>query len=253
MDGSLTNCLQDWSQDDLSNLGAILEIKNEKPSVADIESEIQWLYHSKIREKLATGAIKTLAKIGSFLNKEKKEIPAIDERYPPPSYTALINNLAEILKVLEKDEPVVVLEENISLAIIIKALGKMKPSQRRAYFYERVDFSELLEAAGIADKNLRRPMTTMAILGAANAGGFSTYLASTTALGFLTHAVGITLPFAVYTGLTSSIAFVTGPIGLLAVGTWGILSATGPEWKKLTPAIIYIISKNSHRQLSAQQ
>ncbi len=87
-------------------------------------------------------------------------------------------------------------------------------------------------------------MTTTAVLGAAQASGGAVYIASTTALGFLTHGVGITLPFAVYTGLTSTIAFVIGPVGWLAAGGWAFWKFTGPEWKKLTTAIVYITSRN---------
>jgi hypothetical protein len=68
-------------------------------------------------------------------------------------------------------------------------------------------------------------MTTTAVLGAAQASGGAVYIASTTALGFLTHGVGITLPFAVYTGVTSTIAFVIVPVGWLAAGgcvTWRV-------------------------------
>jgi hypothetical protein len=35
------------------------------------------------------------------------------------------------------------------------------------------------------------------------------------------NTIGITLPFAVYTGLTSTIAFVIGPVGWLTAGFWG--------------------------------
>ena len=43
--------------------------------------------------------------------------------------------------------------------------------------------------------------------------GFSGYVAATTALSAVTAAVGLTLPFAVYTSLTKAIAVLTGPVG----------------------------------------
>ncbi|MCH2160095.1 MAG: hypothetical protein MK096_15100 [Oleiphilaceae bacterium] len=79
-------------------------------------------------------------------------------------------------------------------------------------------------------------------LGLANAAGFGLYTSATTALGFAMHAVGVTLPFATYTGLSSTIAFVIGPARWLAAGAWAIWGVTGPEWKKIVPALLYVIS-----------
>ncbi|HVA50960.1 MAG TPA: hypothetical protein VNH11_31760 [Pirellulales bacterium] len=108
-----------------------------------------------------------------------------------------------------------------------------------------MDASAIVGDAEIKGPGLRGPTRTLALLGAAQASGFSVYVASTTALGFLTHAVGITLPFAVYTGMTSTIAFIIGPAGWLAAGLWGAWKLTQAEWKKLIPALVYIIAVNS--------
>lgn len=73
-------------------------------------------------------------------------------------------------------------------------------------------------------------------------------MASTTALGFITHAVGMSLPFAAYTTLTSTIAFIIGPAGWLGIGLWGFISLTGADWKKLIPAVLYIAHVNSAKK-----
>ena len=247
MDKSLASCLQDMQQEDLSNLGAILKMENESHSAAEIEFKIQRLYHSIIREKLDAGANKAWKMVSSLMNKKKKEekaIKSINERYPPLSYTLLIEELAKELKVPE-DEPLEVLEENISYAIIIEALHKMSPAERRDFFHHLPVAAELVDKADIGDNNIRGPVSSMAILGAVKAGGFSAYLAATTALGWLTGAAGITLPFAAYTGLTSGLAVATGPVGIIAISAWGFWAITGPEWKKLAPAIVYIIAHRS--------
>ena len=101
--------------------------------------------------------------------------------------------------------------------------------------------------------DLKGPATTFALLGAAQASGFGIYLASTTALGFLTHAVGVTLPFTIYTGMTSTIAFLIGPAGWLGAGLWGTWKLTEPEWKKLVPALVCIVATNSLKNLQTSR
>ncbi len=78
-------------------------------------------------------------------------------------------------------------------------------------------------------------------LGAANALGFGLYTSATTALGFVTHAVGISLPFTAYTGLSATIAVAIGPPGWLVAGLYAFWKLTSADWKALTPAIIYLI------------
>ena len=247
MDKSLSSCLQDLHQKDLSNLGAILNIENGSPSAADIESTIQGLYYSKTREKLGAGANKAWKMMSSLMNKKKKEekaIKSINERYPSLSYTMLVKELAKELKVPE-DEPLEVLEENISHATIIKALNKMSPAKRREFSYNTANIAELADKAGIGDKNTKVPASAMAILRVIKASGFSAYRVATTALSLLTKMAGITLPFAAYTGLTSGLAVATGPVVTMAFGTWLLWSIIPSKWKKLAPAIVYIIAHRS--------
>jgi uncharacterized protein YaaW (UPF0174 family) len=72
--------------------------------------------------------------------------------------------------------------------------------------------------------------------------GFGVYLGATTALGFLSHAVGITLPFAIYTGMTSTIAFVIGPFGFLGAGAWLGSRILGPEWPRILRGMLHLIA-----------
>lgn len=125
----------------------------------------------------------------------------------------------------------------------------MKPRERLKYFEQQVDISELLRGTRIKAHSFRGPATTFALLGIAQTSGFGIYLASTSALGFLTHAVGVTLPFAVYTGMTSTIAFIIGPPDWLTAGIWGAWKLTQPNWKKLIKALMYIISTNKWRYI----
>jgi len=235
---TLAEVLSGWNQDQLSNLGAILQLDKGNPSVDELESRIKWLFHSKTRANIT--ALKRRLVEGGAADREQV--------YPVPLYSDLILALADKLKLNAEHVSIDGLELDISYAIIVKALQKMTQTQRRVFFSNTINLEEIFENVQMRSE-LRGPMTTMMALGMAHGSGMSLYVASTTALGFVTHAVGISLPFALYTGLGSTIAFMIGPAGWLAAGGWAIFKMTGPEWKKLTPAIMYIISTNSHRLL----
>jgi len=106
-----------------------------------------------------------------------------------------------------------------------------------------VDFSQT---------GLKGVATTLAALGAAQASGFGVYLGATTALGFVSHAVGVTLPFAVYTGMSSTIAFLIGPVGFLAAGAWLGWSLTSPEWTRITRGLLHIIAMRAKYEYRSQ-
>lgn len=127
----------------------------------------------------------------------------------------------------------------------MQVLQAMKPRERAKFFETLVDVESIVGGVKLKGQNFSGPMTSAAMMGAAQASGFGVYLASTTALGFLTHAVGVTLPFAFYTGLSSSIAFVIGPAGWLSLAAWSSWKLMQPEWKKIIKGLIYIIARNS--------
>ena len=58
-------------------------------------------------------------------------------------------------------------------------------------------------------------ITSLAGIGAAQLSGFGVYLLASSTVGAISSLVGVTLPFAFYTGMSSAIGFVIGPIGLL--------------------------------------
>jgi len=66
------------------------------------------------------------------------------------------------------------------------------------------------------------------------------YLMASTVLGGITNAVGITLPFAVYMGMSQAIAFVLGPVGWAALAGGILHSMNQPDWEKLTRAVVYV-------------
>lgn len=250
---TISERLSGWSEEDLGNLGAVLEIKSSHPSVEDICEGIKWLYHSKLRAGLRAGYKNQEERFKAVLEKRPRRLYQSDEQYSMPDYDELVDGLASLLRVNDPEVGLEQQEEYISHDIIIQALSKMSPKERTAFFSAQVEAASLVNEAGVGGGKMQGPVTTLVALGTAQAAGMSLYIAATTALGFLTHAVGITLPFAVYTGLSSTIAFVIGPAGWLAAGGWAFMKATGPEWKLLAPGLIYIIAVNSRRSLVANR
>ncbi|RME60666.1 hypothetical protein D6779_01770, partial [Candidatus Parcubacteria bacterium] len=55
---------------------------------------------------------------------------------------------------------------------------------------------------------------------AANLGGFATYTMATSIIGGVSSLVGVTLPFAFYTGFASVLSTIIGPVGWTALGAW---------------------------------
>ena len=126
-------------------------------------------------------------------------------------------------------------EKYVCQAIIVRALEKMTPAQRDLYFNERADFGIVLEQGGPDEPSTKGPRLGLAGLGLAQAAGFSLYTSSASALAFLSGSVGLTLPFAAYTGLSSLLSLVTGPLGWVAMGSLIAWKLTSTDWKKLAP------------------
>lgn len=75
---------------------------------------------------------------------------------------------------------------------------------------------------------------------AAELGGFATYVLATSGLAALGGLAGVTFPFAAYTGLSTALGVVLGPVGWVGVGLYALMKISGPNFKKLIPAILFI-------------
>ena len=101
-----------------------------------------------------------------------------------------------------------------------------------------------------SNTNLATSGKALTALTAANLSGFSLYLMSTTLLSFTTGILGITLPFAAYTGLSSAIHLIIGPYGWAALGIYTVWNLTNTKYDKIIPVIIYIHNLKLRRQLN---
>ncbi len=230
-----------------ANLACILEIESEDTSA--ICERVRWLYHSKVRAGLRAQGN---ALADTVLSKTTgKRVRAVDKDYPPPTWEHLVEGLGRKLRVHDADADVVDNEWYICDRVIVDAMAKMSPKQRRQFFEAGASATAVAEDAHKKGR-LKGPLRTASALGLANAWGFGLYQTATTALAFVTQAVGISLPFAAYTGLSSTIAFVLGPAGWLGVGLWTFLKVTSADWRKLTPVIIYVIQAKEQSRLGVE-
>ncbi len=93
---------------------------------------------------------------------------------------------------------------------------------------QRRKIQEILKVDSLTGETMRsalmRAGAPAAILAAVSASGFGGFVALSTIIhAVFTTVLGITLPFAVYTGASSALAFIVGPVGwlfVLGVGSW---------------------------------
>jgi uncharacterized protein YaaW (UPF0174 family) len=78
------------------------------------------------------------------------------------------------------------------------------------------------------------------VMAAAKMSGFGVYLMASTVLGGFTNALGLTLPFAVYMGMSQAIALVLGPVGWAALASGAIWTLNQPNWERLALGIVYV-------------
>lgn len=70
--------------------------------------------------------------------------------------------------------------------------------------------------------------------------GFGLYMAASSVLAGITGALHLTLPFAVYMGMSSTLAVIIGPVGWVALAAAGVAKLGAANYKKTIPGVIAI-------------
>jgi uncharacterized protein YaaW (UPF0174 family) len=154
-----------------------------------------------------------------------------------PGYREIIEHVAQHLRVPHYDKRSILdLEIEIAQKVLQMIWEKMTPEQRRKME------DELRKAAQKYDKtgSFASGASMFALLTAARLSGFGVYLLASTSLGALTSTLGITLPFAVYTTMSSAIAVIVGPVGWISAAVIALWSSGKSNKNRLTSAIVYI-------------
>ena len=122
-------------------------------------------------------------------------------------------------------------DAQIEQNVVIAMLDKATPEQRMALIAElSAQQAKLAQGLGVA--------TSGVIL--ANLSGFGLYVAASSALGALTSAIGVTLPFAVYTGMSSTLAVLMGPVAWTFLLAGGVVLIGGVDFKKTLPGVLWV-------------
>jgi uncharacterized protein YaaW (UPF0174 family) len=114
--------------------------------------------------------------------------------------------------------------------------------------------ASIAELASKHGKQVGKELSGFAALGAAQLSGFGIYMAGTTLLGAINGALGLGLGFGAFTGLSSVISVVIGPVGWAALGLFTVAKLGGPNYKKLIPVIFVIATHRAeHAATSGTQ
>lgn len=87
------------------------------------------------------------------------------------------------------------------------------------------------------------------LLAAGSLAGFAPYLLVTSTVGLLSGIIGVTLPFGLYTMLTSGLSYLFGPPGWIGASIFAIVRYKKMNMKKLVPAIIFIHSFSTENKI----
>lgn len=262
----LRQIMATWSTAELEAFFVCVRAEDSMSPPRDRESllsrsieELFWAYNSKAKAVVSYNTAK--AKISTY----RRMPEAVKSRVPAPSsvkelheygavlsYERLLRECCQKLKIENSEaENSLILEIYLYEKVMILAVAAMTAQQRHVFLTKSLVLDDI--SVEFPRTGIKGSATTLAALGAAQASGFGVYLGATTALGFVSHAVGVTLPFAVYAGMSSTIAFLLGPVGFLAAGAWLGWSLTGPEWTRITRGLLHIIAMRAKYQYNSQQ
>ena len=153
---------------------------------------------------------------------------------PRPSYQQVLQQVADYVGVpsssFDAEDDV---ENNIAESVARQVWNAMVPA-------DQAEFLHLMDTVGEVKGRVAGPAAVFAALTAAKLSGFGVYLLASTGLGAATATVGVTLPFAAYTTMSSSIAVAIGPIGWTAAGVYATHKLTAPNKQQLIRAVLFI-------------
>lgn len=116
--------------------------------------------------------------------------------------------------------------------------------------FENLDRNEQDEILRHAEEELKKRAQAMGLGFVPAAGivlgelsGFGVYLATTTGLGALSTAIGVTFPWAIYQGATTALGVVLGPIGWVLAGSAAVVGGAAflAQWIKSRDNLLQVV------------
>ncbi|KIA89589.1 hypothetical protein [Kaistella jeonii] len=161
-----------------------------------------------------------LAKILGLKNQSDSEIikkfskmllPVKGFMQEPMNYDQVLKSLSEKNgEVIDFSKGNVIAEKELYLKLFQNEFEKLSQEDKQKIIEE-------LEKAGL-NKDQISSLSGITAISIAQLSGFGIYMLASTTLGAITSMLGLTLPFAVYTGMSSAISFIIGPVGFLVMG-----------------------------------
>lgn len=240
-------------QDALSKIEDLLQEKKEKenyiktlnPQRSSFKEILSFANNSEIEtlEKFSGIKYKSLEQFELAIRKKStndissllKRFKGVDKSLTIASYSDMIDLAAKNFKLKRDTKNDADLEKYIISTQFEKMIKKMDKKDREVLELEITKIAE--EKFG--KKNLNLVLSSSGIL-AANLGGFATYTMATSLLGGISSALGVVLPFAAYTTLTSAISLALGPLGVGALSLWGVHKLTSANIKSTILVVLEI-------------
>lgn len=141
----------------------------------------------------------------------KMLLPAKGWLQEPMNYDQVLKAIAEKNdEVIDFSKGTVTAEKELYLKLFQNEFEKLSEEEKQKIILE-------LEKAGL-NKDQISSLSGITAISVAQLSGFGIYMLASTTLGAITSMLGLTLPFAVYTGMSSAISFIIGPVGFLVMG-----------------------------------
>lgn len=229
-----------WSLADRENLGQILEAQSCEPG--DLEEAVWQAYNGNIRPAMKQVAKSTFQYFAAKMKNEQFQAESGRRVWVEPDYESLLRAACKEIKLDTTDAALEIQEIYFLQKLFVDVLSRLPAKERKEFLEKQFEMEEISDQANIPGPKLHGQVAILGALSVAQASGFGVYLLATTLLGTMTSVLGITLPFAIYTGLTSAIAVIIGPVGWAALGFSILWKLGGPNWKVLVPVLLYIIT-----------
>jgi uncharacterized protein YaaW (UPF0174 family) len=158
---------------------------------------------------------------------------------PNRTYHEIVCQVADKLKVFYlRSETTAEIEVDIARRVLRDMWNKMTPAEQQQVEKKLQDVAQQLDDSGVL---LAQSSGIFTLLLAGKLSGFGVYLLASTSLGAITGALGVALPFVVYTTMSSAIAVILGPAGWGAAALFALWKLTGPDYPLLLRAILYVM------------
>lgn len=127
------------------------------------------------------------------------------------NYNQMLKSIAEKNdEVINFSKGTLIAEKELYLELFQNEFEKLSDEGKQEIIAE-------LEKAGL-NKDQISSLSGLTAISVAQLSGFGIYMLASTTLGAITSMLGLTLPFAFYTGMSSAISFINGPVGFLVMG-----------------------------------